>query len=304
MATQVWSSVIDWSTDAGMRAAVAELITKLGTLGLVQTADTGQIDTTTAVRGTAGSIAGYFIFKFPDSSLYIKFEISSMAVVTSPGVYITVGTGSNGSGTLTGQLSTRIFSKGTSTGASVVGVITSTVTNYTSYACLTSDNQYFMLVWKAQSTGGSYYPVLALSVSKHVDTTGATAGTGFIVRNGFGINQHTAASLCWTQSVRTAAVAVTYNGSTSFCVVPGDITNSSVGADKQLFLHAFPTPRSVFDKNQATCIIAEVAYLTTLTATLVGSTPLDYISMGVEFGGGNTGSFGAATWGHVCRWEP
>jgi hypothetical protein len=99
-----------FTTDAKFRAWGSANSTALASAGLVQTADTGQINWTTVTKpGVASTKAGYEIWKFNDSlagskPVFIKFEYGTNGGTSSGGVWVSVGTGSNGSGTLTGPV--------------------------------------------------------------------------------------------------------------------------------------------------------------------------------------------------------
>lgn len=103
----------DNTSDATFRLWGAGISAKLALMGLVQTADTGQINWTTVTRPlAANTVMGYEIWRFADAlqataPVYLKIEFGSGGVTLAPGVWITIGTASNGAGTLTGQLSTR-----------------------------------------------------------------------------------------------------------------------------------------------------------------------------------------------------
>lgn len=81
--------------------------TALNAVGLVKTADTGQIDWTT-VQGTTttNQKRGYEIWRFADSlqatrPVFIKLEYGSGANTTNPQIWLTVGTATDGAGTIT-----------------------------------------------------------------------------------------------------------------------------------------------------------------------------------------------------------
>src|ERR1043165_7959340 len=98
MTTQSWSSVVDHSGDAGFRAWGSELSTKLAAAGLVQTSDTGQINWATVTGPGTNTAGGYEIWRFADSTLYLKMEYgTATGSASAPGLWCTVGTGSNGS---------------------------------------------------------------------------------------------------------------------------------------------------------------------------------------------------------------
>ncbi|HEY8562786.1 MAG TPA: hypothetical protein VIL74_20580 [Pyrinomonadaceae bacterium] len=95
------------STDALFRAWVKSVIDGLIAVGLVQTADTGQINTTTVLAPTAGNQnRGYAIFQLNDtlqstSPYFFKFEFGSgTGGANTLWMGVTVGHSTNGSGTL------------------------------------------------------------------------------------------------------------------------------------------------------------------------------------------------------------
>lgn len=99
-----------FSTDAKFRTWGSTCSAALASAGLVQTSDTGQINWTTVTKPVAANTkAGYEIWRFNDSlqatkPIYIRFDYGSSGVASgnAPATWITVGTGSNGSGTITG----------------------------------------------------------------------------------------------------------------------------------------------------------------------------------------------------------
>lgn len=110
--TRVINSSI--ASDVDFRACVAGLRAMLAAAGLVQTADTGQLDPATVVRPTSGGsvAAGYEIYRFADAlqatlPVYIKVEYGTGFAANNFGWWFTVGTGTNGAGVLTGQVSGR-----------------------------------------------------------------------------------------------------------------------------------------------------------------------------------------------------
>jgi hypothetical protein len=98
------------STDALFRAWGLAISTAIQAAGWVKTADTGQINWgTVATPASTNTVAGYEVYQSNDAMTdwYLKIEYGSGSNASYPSIWITVGTGSNGGGTLTGQLSTR-----------------------------------------------------------------------------------------------------------------------------------------------------------------------------------------------------
>lgn len=102
------------ASDAQFRAWGKGISDKLAAAGMVQTSDTGQINWTTVTAPAAISTPqGYEIWRFDDSlqataPVYFKIEYGSgVSAAANLGIWFTFGTGSDGAGSLTGNLSTR-----------------------------------------------------------------------------------------------------------------------------------------------------------------------------------------------------
>lgn len=284
------SSFLDHSGDAGFRAWGLEFSTQTGVVGLVQTADTGQINWTTVTRPGINTAGGYEIWRFADSTLFLKIEYGTNASAASPAMWITVGTGSNGTGTLTGQLSTRnLFVS--------AAVPASTVTNYTSRWCAIADA--FSVTWKEISMGatlnGGY-----LVIGKTCDGTGTSTTTGFAV-----IRDSSASGTISKQSVRIVATATTYNDVSTDITVIGDPGASSLtaGGSQQAYEISVNIPDVQPFCYACTVLISEAARGSTLVVAMVGSTTRTYISPGQI--SANTYGAGLNTGRYTCAmiWE-
>ena len=274
MTTASWSTVLDQSTDAAFQTWTQEIEAKFAAVGMVKTADTGQATWSAATRPSIGTAFGYSIWKLSSGNLFFKIEYGSGNAITVPNWWITVGTGSNGSGTLTGQLSTRTAVSKSST------AITSTVTNYQSYLCATAN--YFGLSWKIASNSISGSPRLFLAVMQTVDNTGAATSVGYSV-----FATGTTAANTYSQCVATAA-AVTGTAFTvattqfAWPMVSTTPASSSDGAGNlQAVLSWFviwgSAPMSP-NLHVASVLPTDLAVGVTATMTLVGATPHTYLS--------------------------
>lgn len=110
--TRNFSNII--SDDATFRTWGSSIAAALAACGLVKTADTGQIDWATVLKPSAvTTAAGYEIYRFNDTlqatrPVYLKVEYGTASIAaTRTALWLTVGTGTNGAGTITGQASTR-----------------------------------------------------------------------------------------------------------------------------------------------------------------------------------------------------
>lgn len=98
----------DITTDAGFRAWAQAIHDTLVAVGLVQTSDTGQIDLTTVTTpGTNNTDAGYEIWRFNDAAqgsdpAFFRINYGRGAAAGRCRLQVVLGTGSNGSGTISG----------------------------------------------------------------------------------------------------------------------------------------------------------------------------------------------------------
>lgn len=295
MTTLAQSTPYSIGNVANMRISGAELSAWLTTVGLLKTADTGQADWATAtLPGSGGLLIGYETRVNPDASWVCKLEwFTGANASTAYSFYLTVGTGTDGAGNITGifYARTQIRSIGTTT----VG------TNCPTYICCTNDFFGICYKYRAQSGADAGGPPcgMSFSVEKLVDSSGVPSGLGYRVTY-----STTGVGNSMSRTCRTSAPAQTFADSLSYCLVAGNVTSSSVGADRQVFLHQMPTPRVVFSNYICTIITSELIIATTFTATLVGATPRTYLSLGSGFGAGNSAVEGSSlTWGTAMLWE-
>ena len=288
MTTQSWNTVIAHTTDATFRAWGSELSARLAAIGLVQTADTGQINWGTATRPATNVAAGYEIWRFNDSlqgsaPIFLKVEYGTASGNSqSPMVWVTVGTGSNGSGTLTGQQTSRV------TTSSINAAATNLVTNWPSYACAVEGAAWVSNKYGAAGTGRGF---TFFAIFRTCDSAGAPTTTGYVLYAGGTATATT--STIQAQAVRTAATATSFtldvNGLYSF-VVHGLSTTVTSAGDTQVGLHWMPTPyvKPVF--GICTMAVAESSFGASFSTTLVGSTPRTYVSIHSSAGQSGPGS--------------
>jgi hypothetical protein len=103
------------TSDSTFRTWGASIGNTMVALGLARASDTGQINWASVVRpGTTSTSAGFEMFVLTDTlqatyPVFIKMEYGTAGSTTLPMIWVTVGTGSNGAGTLTGVVGTRVF---------------------------------------------------------------------------------------------------------------------------------------------------------------------------------------------------
>lgn len=272
MTTHTTNTVVDQTSDAAFRTWVAEFIVECVVGGtLVQTADTGQINTASVVRAAINSDAGYAVFRFTDTlqatvPVFVKFFFGSGSATTIPRIRVQVGTASNGSGTISG---TGSANTDTLTGN---GALVSIVTPRASYTCGVSGC--FGMSWKVGSAATNT-PSTMFQIARSTDSTGATTGDAIYLIWG-------PATAAWSTarsiSFLTSTVYTT-SGISDWATVAYSPTSSLVGGVPQVFKAYYVTPRDRPMNFFCICLDAEFSRGTTFTATLIGSTSHTYINV-------------------------
>lgn len=177
MATITKTSFPDNSSDANFRSWGLDISDSLTTVGIIKTADSGQINWSTVTRPLAINTAmGYEIRKFNDSlqatyPVFIKIEFGSGGGTANPGLWLTIGTGTDGAGTITGTLLAR---QQISCGNS------STTAGYT-WRCSGDTNRF--VIWPfmdmgLQLSGGCAFMI---AIERTHDSTGADTNEGLMI---------------------------------------------------------------------------------------------------------------------------
>lgn len=116
MAAAMMDLVLSNTGDANFRTWGKAVSDRLAAFGWVKTADTGQIDWATVTTPSAYNTArGYEVWRMADAlqaqaPVFMKLEYGSGSggSPAALGIWITLGTATNGAGTLTGQVGTRV----------------------------------------------------------------------------------------------------------------------------------------------------------------------------------------------------
>jgi len=272
MTTATRSNFFDMTSDAGFRTIGSNMNAMLAATGLVQTSDTGQINWTTVTKpGAANTSAGYEIWQFTDSvgSIYCKLEYGTGTNATQPGWWVTFGTGSNGSGTLTGYTTTR---QETQPGFAA----SSTTTNFPSYACATT-GAFWALIGVGASGAKAF---MVFGCARTCDSTGAVTGDGFEAFQSTAANnsQHAVINL-------SNGNTYSQNGiNPAICMIPMAISSSNYGTGGnniyQVVRHELPMPQIFTSAFIGTALQAEAGAATTTTMAIVGSTNHTFLFAG------------------------
>lgn len=288
MTTSTVTTVIDHTSDAGFRAWVAEFIAQLLAVGLVQTADTGQINTATVTRPGTSTDGGYAVFRYSDAlqataPVFIKFYFGTDTVATRPRIRVQVGTASNGSGTLsgTGSANTDTCSRNVN--------IASTITTYPSYFCLKDGCLWFS--WKigaVVTNQESAFYLLARSTDNDGDPTGDALVQ--LIGGGVGASVISARTISFLTSTIYGAPALIAN----WMLFHYGVTSSLVGGTPQVYKAYYITPRVRPMLHVVGVLDAECSRGVQLQATPVGVTQRNYL---------NACAASSTTRGLACIWE-
>ena len=284
MTTKAWTSSLLHTTDAEFRAWGQDISQALADVGLVKTADTGQINWATVTRPAVNVWAGYEIWRYPDSSIFMRWEYGTGGGTTQPAIRVTVSNGSNGAGTLTGVVSaTR-----TAYWANITG------TNRQSWMCL--KDGFFGFSGYRSIAGGDQFAFFA--VARTTDANGTTSSLGATVY------WWGAPGAIGPAAVQALNFSTSYVGAVNttgdYCAVPHGITSSLVGADSQAFVHWTAMPRVYPVMPLCTVVSTEVPTGSTFDVALVGATPRTYLALDPAVRGAATGG---ATYKLAMLWE-
>ncbi|WEE79468.1 hypothetical protein LZ683_08945 [Comamonas testosteroni] len=182
----VWAELAGIGSAAAAKVWITALYNNLVACGLIQTADGGQLDPSTIASVPAsGGYFGYWVFRFNDSMqsnkpVFIKFApfIGSHGGANSGGVAVTVGTGTDGSGNITGASTGEMNYFNSTAGAQRVEATVSTP----SYAI--HGEGHFTLCAHANVRKNDYntFCMSFLSITRTLDAQGKPTADGLIVR--------------------------------------------------------------------------------------------------------------------------
>jgi hypothetical protein len=287
MTTSVTTTVISHTSDADFRTWVAEVIAQITAVGIVQTADTGQINTGTATRPGTNTNGGYAIFRFDDSMqgtapIFFRIDFGTSFSATAVRMQLTVGTATNGSGTISGL---GIVATNFANGAP-----TSAVTNYTTRVCAVDGFLGFM--WKLGGAGVGAVGFFA--IARSVDSSESPTGDAAVI--------YTSNSNPGVVMARYAAGGNYAMEVGSYCLIHGGLTSSLVGGAAQVFRHYMVLPEVVPNMFLLTVLSGELGNNTTFTAAPINATSHTFISSGVQ-GIGQVGLPALSTRVMAMFWE-
>jgi len=285
MTTATTNTVMDQTTDAAFRVWVAEVIAQLIAVGLTQTADTGQINTSTVTRASVNTSAGYAIFRFNDTAqstapIFIRIDFGSgPSVNTNPLMQLTVGSTTNGAGTIGGIVSgPRAITCG-------VGP-SSTISAYTSRFCYNATAGVLWMGWKlnGNSGNGSNASLGGFVIYRSADSSAVVTTESFHFFANSSNNTGQSSTTGYVTTHNTALASVVGN-SNNWAFIPLALAATLSGTQVQIFpVHQY-TPVIGFTPWMGICFTSEIGVGATFTSALVGATTHTFISAGNIFGG-------------------
>ena len=262
-----------FNSNSDFQTWVQGLHAQFAAVGLVQTSDTGQINPATATTPTSGTTAGYEIWRFNDAlqstaPLFIKVEYggNQAQITTGVGMFVTVGTATNGAGTLTGTVGTRRNLYPSGSASTTVGAV------FPSYCC--SDGSGLALVTNLNTLNTNF--TLMWIIDRARDGSGTAQGDGFFTW--FGASQSSLSAWQVLPATGTAPSGFAPAASNSgFAVSPSNLVANNVapsilGPNAPLLPIVFPCGKAFVTKMLHLMQATLVASGTAFSASVVGGT--------------------------------
>jgi hypothetical protein len=271
-----WETPIDHSSDAGYRLWVQELLSNFISSGLVQTSDSGQMNPSTATRPSANSFTGYLMLRMKDAlqasrPVFLRLEPGTANVTNTPALRLTIGTGTNGSGTLTGLVSSaRVMHNGTTL------VANASTANFKSYA--THSAGFVGLAWKL-SAGSGPVAIAGFTIQRSTSNVGIPTADAVMLITSGATSSETVASEVSLLNFKTGEVFNAIDGHDISLIVMRRSSSLS-GLKRQLYVTWMSIPEVIPNLCTAAYIKAEIPDGTEIDIALVGSTPRHYIAVG------------------------
>jgi hypothetical protein len=167
-----------WTNDtaAHFRAWATVISGAFSSGGMIQTSDTGQINlTTVAAPGAINTAMGYEIWRFADTlqatkPVFIKIEYGSGGTSASnPGIWLTIGTASDGAGNITGTIKAR----------NQIGVNTTNISTATNSVLISVGTGRFSFTFGYNQSATNYFMLVGLERTK--DSSDADTSTGLLL---------------------------------------------------------------------------------------------------------------------------
>lgn len=182
MATVITNLAPTNNTDANFRLWTKGVHDSIIALGWTQTADTGQINFATVLTPAAlNTFQGYSVYAMADAlqasyPCYLRIDWGSgTGAVSAPAMKVQIATGTNGAGTLTGNIVTQHN----------INCVNASETNLTACYFSGTTSRLTMVLWPNAITSPTIQ-ILYLNIERSLDSSGVETNTGIGFRAGFG----------------------------------------------------------------------------------------------------------------------
>lgn len=280
------------ASDAAFRAWGSPISGFFNTFGWNQTADTGQINwTTVTVPVASTTAAGYEIWGFDDTlqataPIYTKIEYGSGSAATSPSMWITFGTGTDGIGNLTGPISVRQQITGSSYTTNTLGCYFS------------GDTNRIAVMLFVNGTGASTNVCQYFSIERTKDASGNDTNLGAIV---IMKSSTTIAQMFWNRTTGTPA-----NGLESGFTAIGPTGSTAKNGTQVAVFPIFPNNAGIFINPPLSMLIyvnADIVALGAVSFVIYGASHT-YMPFGsTSWGVSNMLYRNSGTPAPLMRWE-
>lgn len=243
---------------------VKNLIT---TAGLVQTSDTGQLDSSTVTSNPGTNVNfGYQVFKFPDaqqSAMPVFIRLQYQVNSGYPFIQYTVGASTDGAGSIADPIISG--QSGNSGGTSAVN----------SYACYVGGTFSMVMGYGIFDQGNQNNCVINLTIDRARDSSGNALASGYLAEGTTGSYGSQMVSRSWYGPGSP-------NGNFNFVpsLIPSTTAlSTSEGANVNVFRHYSMVPGVRPQLGMLTYLYSEFGALTPFTATVLGAQHT-YLPMG------------------------
>jgi hypothetical protein len=295
MATQQLQLVCDSSTLANFKAWAQPISNWFRTAGYIDTGDSGQLNGAgnngwASVSVVPGSAVFYYeMFKTSDAytQFFVKVEYGNVTGTNCPSIRLSLGTGSNGSGTLTGYFTSALVCNLTNF------TPPSTTTQYECNFCYGAGSMIAVMMWR-NGTGNSQQ---IFAIERSLDSNGNyTNGYVTLFVGGYHVSvpfvQQTlvfgvGAVQLFSGSGTSQGRSGLFTRAVPQAVVTSSTFNGSIGFDTSTpYVGKWDSPCTVIGSAAPT----DIAEGVTFTVTLYGNTR--------TYMPGKIGSFTSAGWGN------
>ncbi len=275
--------VSSFTTTAKLNAWALALSTAIKAVGLTQTADTGQVTWgAIAHPGATNTKVGYEVYRFNDSiqsasPIYFRLDYGTGSATSgaNPCTWLTVGTGSDGAGNITGTAAGMAVAQANTAATASTNTATTVGASYS-----TTAGALTILAGQYTASGGTSG---AWVIGRSCDTSGNPTSAATVVYRNISASASTAT---WTIVGNLLSPATNYAsrnvGAANFSPSVAITAGTTVAVHKNYVIAPTPIPTLA----AITVNAADALQWSTLTVAPFGSTTHKYLVLGGAFAPG------------------